>query len=159
MLRQHAFDPIPRKAISLVGAFEGVCGEFPAHPDLIKWLQEVRRDWWQSIEKNKEDVGAQANAFFRAHLTLGKRKAHVRDPEAGETRDLDPNGWMPEEAALPAITNRIDSNYVISPSDQVNPGPEQHGRNVRRWKHAFDRAGVAWFLGVTGSIPVAPTTI
>jgi hypothetical protein len=33
------------------------------------------------------------------------------------------------------------------PAGQLNP--DQHARNVRRWKEALARAGVTWFLGAT----------
>jgi hypothetical protein len=41
---------------------------------------------------------------------------------------------------------------VVPADGEVRPGnlsPDQHARNIRRWKEALGRAGVTWFIGAT----------
>jgi hypothetical protein len=49
-----------------------------------------------------------------------------------------------------AKTATIACVSIVPADGIINPGqlsPAQHQRNVRRWKDALGRAGVAWFLG------------
>ena len=104
---------------------------------------------------------AEANAFFRTHLICGEEiygeylLAHIRDPETGLILSLSSNGWAPEPGPPPRLGKRskyfqncsgIDSDYVIDPWDDYEPGPEGtcirgKFRPVFFWINDFDR----WF--------------
>jgi hypothetical protein len=61
------------------------------------------------------------------------------------------------EVALKFLTSHPDRTKIVCvsvvPADGAIPkgqlNPDQHARNVRRWKEALGRAGVTWFLGGT----------
>jgi hypothetical protein len=164
-LPKLAKDPIPAKAIRLSEAYQRIFDALSANPTIVKpLLEEYALDWKEDLEKIEQRwrQRAAANAFFRCHLIWGEMiygenlYALVRDPDSGLILQLDPRGWglgprppvhsFGQRSAYEPITSGLDSDHVVDPYDEYDPGPEGTYiggayRPVFFWRDEFER----WF--------------
>jgi hypothetical protein len=100
---EFAHDPIPTKAIRLSAAYERVFQAVSKNPKSLEKLEEQDIDCSpvaQVQERFKAAVAAEV--LLRAHLTYGELLygqnlyTYIRDPETGESLQLDPEGWTPQ---------------------------------------------------------------
>ena len=170
-LPKLAKDPIPEKAIRLTEAYQRVFDALLANQAIINpLLEEYALDWKEDLQKIEQRWRQQAaaNAFFRCHLIWGEMiygenlHALVRDPDSGLILQLDPRGWglgprppvrsFGQRSAHEPITTGIDSDHVIDPYDEYDPGPEGTYiggayRPVFFWRDEFER----WFQKTFGT--------
>jgi hypothetical protein len=175
MVPNFAHDPIPAKGIRLSEAFRRVLKALLANPTLVEpTLEEYDIQWKEDLKKidQRWRQEAAANAFFRCHLIWGEKilgenlYAFVRDPDSGLILQLDPIGWglwprppivlgRHKRSTYEPISTGIDSDYVIDPYDESDPGPggtfiSGAYRPVFFWRDEFER----WFQKTFGADPL-----
>jgi hypothetical protein len=106
----------------------------------LKWLRKKFRD----------DVPSLALAD---KLEGCKPKARCKSPACPECAYA-AEQWLTSviEKYLVNKVSMIVCLSIVPPDGIINPGQlsgAQHQRNVRRWKEALGRAGVAWFIGAS----------
>jgi hypothetical protein len=163
-----AKDPIPAKAIRLGDAFERVAEAVAKNPNILEALEEQDIDCSpvaQVQERFKAAVAAEV--LLRAHLTYGELLygqnlyTYIRDPETGESLQLDPEDWTPQSRSSKPfkieppryIWGGMIGDYVVDPYEEIFCGPEGtllHGayRPVFLWRDEFER----WLQKTFGTV-------
>jgi hypothetical protein len=102
--KKFANDPVPAKAIRLGEAYERVLEAIKDHPEVLNTLDEFIRETLSINRELMEEVDSatakshqrkEATVFFRACLRAGELRTFIRDPETGETLELDNFDWQP----------------------------------------------------------------
>lgn len=149
---QRGQDAIPAGAIRLSEAFNKVFHDLTftrPKPDSVAAPMSER------IKGN--DLGDALNRvdkFFRYFLSEGTLVAYVRDPETGDTLQLNAAEWDNEDEVEP--TFGFSDDYVY-PENPVQPGPS--GTDVREKLRPifFKRDDFeGWFVRIFGSPPSYP---